>query len=338
MIGLHKEKRMPLSDLFKKPAKKEPPKNDPFGSPEMQKKRYDAALEFLGVLQNNFLSSEGKGHAGTTLSVAAWMSGTSLYRAIGYKQDPPPGTVMLSDEVNRAWPELMNLFLYYCQRNGIEIKADQMVLDPPAEQKPKIEIQPAQAQFQDIYNEIMKKHGLDYLDGARAGMIACSVVFHYHCTRTRDIDPNVAAGIVSMGVVAGAKTVPPPLGPGGAAGKDRVGNVKNDDRFLVGEREAVIRESQTHGGAYVDPHPQVLATLKAGGIDPYLIHEQGMVAQIEKKITRIDFVQADVNRLFDEWKTKPEANIPIHVRQILWLKKNAAARGYEQQGNSWVLK
>ena len=331
MIGLYKEKRMPLSDLFKKPAKKEPPKNDPFGSPEMQKKRYDAALEFLGVLQNNFLSSDGKGHAGTTLSVAAWMAGTSLYRAMGYKQDPPPGTIMLSDEVNAAWPELMNLFLYYCQRNGTEIKPDQMVLELPAEQKSKIEIEEAQAQFQDIYNEIMKKQGLDHLDGARAGMIACSIVFHYHCTRTRDIDPNVAAGIVSMGVVAGAKMVPPPLGSG-------AGKAKNNDRFLIGEREAVIREAQTYGGVYVDPHPQVLATLKASGIDPYLIHEQGMIAQIEKKIPRIDFVQADVERLFEEWKAKPEDQAPIYVRQILWLKKNAASHGFEQQGNSWVRK
>ena len=329
---------MPLSDLFKKPAKKEPPNKDPFGSPEMQKKRYDAALEFLGVLQNNLLSFDGKGHAGTNLSVAAWIAGTSLYRAMGYKQAPPPGTIMLSDEVNDAWPELMNLFLYYCQRNGVEIKPDQMVLDPPAEQKPTIEIEQAQAQFQDIYNEIMKKQGLDYLDGALAGMIACSIVFHYHCTRTRDIDPNVAAGIVSIGVVAGAKTVPAPLGSGAVDRKGSAGKVKNNDRFLVGEREAVIREAQTNGGVYVDPHPQVLATLKAGGIDPYLIHEQGMIAQIEKKIPRIDFVQADVDRLFEEWKAKPEDQAPIYVRHILWLKKNAAVRGYEQQGNSWVRK
>jgi hypothetical protein len=176
----------------------------------------------------------------------------------------------------------------------------------------------------------MKKHGLDYRDGARAGMIACSVIFQYHYNRSRDIEPSVAAGIVSMGVVAGAKTAPSPLGSGAES-------LEKNDRFLLGEREAVIRESQTYGGVFVDPHPQVLATLKAGGIDPYLIHEQGMIAQIEKKIPRIDFVQADVDRLFEEWKTKPEANAPIHVRQILWLKKNAAARGYEQQGNSWVL-
>lgn len=97
---------MPFSNPFKKSPKQEPVKDDPFGSPEMQKKRYDAALEFLGVLQQNLLSSDGRGHAGTNLSVAAWMAGTSQYRSMNYKQDPPPGTIMLSEEVNQAWPTL----------------------------------------------------------------------------------------------------------------------------------------------------------------------------------------------------------------------------------------
>ena len=55
---------MPLFDLFKKPSKKEPAKNaqvgtskeqekqrhiedNPLGSPEQAKKRYEAAMEFL---------------------------------------------------------------------------------------------------------------------------------------------------------------------------------------------------------------------------------------------------------------------------------------------------
>lgn len=96
---------MPLFNLFKKPKKTEPARNDPFGSPDMQKKRYEAAREFLGVLQEAFLSPDGRGHAGTTLAVAAWLAGTSLYRSMNYKQSPPPGSIMLSEEVNGAWPE-----------------------------------------------------------------------------------------------------------------------------------------------------------------------------------------------------------------------------------------
>ena len=88
---------------------------------------------------------------------------------------------------------------------------DQLILTTPEEQRPRIEILEAQEKLQDRYNEIMKKHGLDYLDGARAGMIVCSMEFYYHCIHTRDIDPNAAAGIVSMGILTGARTVPPPL-------------------------------------------------------------------------------------------------------------------------------
>ena len=333
---------MPLSDLFKRSPKMgipkspqpEPVRDDPFGSPELQKKRYAAALEFLGVLQE--YAPQVQGHAGTILSVAAWLAGTSLYRSMNYKQDPPAGTIMLSEEVNEAWPELMNLFLYYCKRSGLEIQPDQMVLEPPPADKPKIEIQPAQEKFQDIYNEIMQKHGLDYRDGARAGMIACSLIFQYHCTKVRDIESRVAAGIVSMGVVAGAKTVPPPPGSGSSSRNSEV-KMKNDNRLVLGERQAVLQEAREPGGIHIDPNPGVLQALQSGGIDPYLIYEQAMRKQIEDKIPRIDFVQSDVNALLDEWKSKPGDQAPIHVRLILWLKKNAAAHGYSQSGNSWIL-
>lgn len=337
---------MPLSDLFKRSPKKETPKppqdepvrDDPFGSPEMQKKRYDAALEVLGVLQENFLSPDGKGHAGTILSVAAWLAGTSLYRSLNYKHNPTPGTVMLSDEVNESWPRLMNLFMYYCQRNGTELKPEQLVLETPEEHKPQIEISQAQGKFQDRYNEIMKKYDLDYLDGARAGMIACSIIFQYHCMRVKDIEPGVAAGIVSMGIVAGAKTSPPPLGSGVSRDSTPGEKIKNNNRLVLGERDVAIQEALDHGGIFIDLNPEVLKTLQAGGIDPYLIYEKGMLAQIEKKIPRIDFVQADVDKLFDEWKGKSPQEAPIHVRLILWLKNNANTYGYEQSGNSWVLK
>ena len=114
--------------------------------------------------------------------------------------------------------------------------------------------------------------------------------------------------------------------------------VKNNNRLVLGEREAVIPEASNFGGVYIDPNPGVLETLKAGNIDPYLIYEQAMLAQIEKKIVRIDFVHANVDGLFREWKGKPEGQIPIYVRLIFWLKANAAAHGYQQNGKSWILK
>jgi hypothetical protein len=328
---------MPLFDLFKKSPKKEPIKEDPFGSPEVQKKRYDAAVEFLRVLQENFLSSDGKAHAGTVLSAAAWLAGTSLYRALNYKHNPAPGTVVLSNEVNEVGPKLMNLFMYYCERNGISLKSDQLVLKTPDEHKPQMEILQVQEKFQDRYNEIMKKHGLDYLDGAKAGMIVCSIVFQYHCARVKDIEPNTAAGIVSMGVVEGAKTAPPPLGLGNSMDTISEKRVKNNNRLVLGERDVAIQEALDHGGVFIDLNPEVLRTLQASNIDLYLIYEKAMLNQIEAKIPRIDFVKTNVDELFEEWKSKPHAQAPIHVRLILWLKNNASTHRYEQRENSWVL-
>lgn len=322
---------MPLSDLFKKSPGKESPQDDPFGSPEMQKKRYAAAMEFLKILQERMPLIGEKPHAGTVLSVAARLAGTSLFRAIN-KQDFATGVVVLSEEVDEAWPQLMNLFAFYCKKSGIDVMARPLITQFPDTDKPHMNVTQVQGEYQDQFQEVMKRHGLDYLDGARAGMMVCSIVFNYHCTVARDIDPSVATGIVAMGIVEGAKTAPPRWGSGGKLG----GQMRN--RLVLGEREAAIQEALDHGGIFIDPNPEVLKTLQAGNIDPYLIYERGMLNQIEAKIPRIDFVQADVDQLYDEWKSKSHDNAPIHVRLILWLKSNAGTHGYEQRGNSWVLK
>jgi len=78
--------------------------------------------------------------------------------------------------------------------------------------------------------------------------------------------------------------------------------------------------------------------LQQKNIDPYLVYEKGVLKQIEERIARIDFVKVDVDTLFEEWRSKPHTQAPIHVRLIIWLKNNASTYGYEQNGNSWVLK
>jgi hypothetical protein len=274
----------------------------------------------------------GKPHAGTVLAVAARLAGSSLFRALNTDANIAPGTVVLSEEVNEAWPQLMNLFAFFCKQNGMDVMSKPFVTQFPEQDKPRMGVEEVLAEYQDQYHEIMKKHGLDYLNGARAGMVICSLVFQYHCKNARDIDPHVGTGIIAMGVVEGAKTAPPPLG---SAPKR---SPRNEDRLVLGERDAAIQEALTHGGAFIDLHPEVLQTLQAGNIDPYLIYEKALLNKIEEKIGRIDFVQAKVDDLFEEWKGKPEASAPIHVRLILWLKNNATQYGYEQSGNSWVLK
>lgn len=341
---------MPLFDLFKKSPKKEtaqppqkeavqaPATDDSLLSPEMQKKRYDAAMEFLKYFQEKIPLVGGKPHAGTVLAVTARLAGTSLYRSLNYKGDINPGVVVLSEEVNAAWPQLMNLFAFYCKQNGMDVMAKPIVTVFPEKDKPLMSVEQVLQEYQDRYYEIMKKHGLDYLNGARAGMVVCSMTFQYHCTVTKDIDPYVATGIIAMGVVEGAKTAPPPLGSGGSMSSAPDQKQKNNNRLVLGERDVAIQEALDNGGIFIDLNPEVLRALQAGNIDPYLIYEQGMLKQIEAKIPRIDFVEANVDELFEQWKFKPKAQIPIHVRLIIWLKNNARVHGYAQNGNSWVLK
>jgi len=253
--------------------------DDALFSPEMQKKRYDAAMEFMKVFQEKIPLVGGKPHAGTVLSIAGRLAGTSLYRSIN-KRDVAPGMIVLSEEVNQAYPQLLNLFAFYCKQNGIDVMAKPIVTQFPEKDKPLMDVEQVQAEYQDQYDAIMKRHGLDYLNGARSGMVVCSMVFQYHCTVAKDIDPYIATGIIAMGVVEGAKTAPPPFGSGG-----KVASITRN-RLVLGERDAAIQEALDNGGVFIDPNPEVLRILQQGNIDPYLIYEKAMLAEIEKKIPR----------------------------------------------------
>lgn len=208
---------MPLFDFFKKAPQNETSNQSSamdkdIMSPEMQKKRYAAALEFITELQAKLPLVGGKPHAGTVLAIASRLAGTNLYRAMNYKQDAPPGTAVLSEEVNQAWPQLMNLFAFYCKQNGIDVMSKPPITEFPQNDKPLMTVEQVQLEYQDQYDAIMKRHGLDYLNAARAGMVVSAIVFQYHCGTAKDIDAHVGAGIVALGVVEGAKTAPPPLG------------------------------------------------------------------------------------------------------------------------------
>ena len=330
---------MPLSNLFKRSPKKKPvnqsKETDDFLSPAMQKKRYDAAMEFVQLFQEKAPLVGGKPHAGTVLSIAARLAGTSLFRSI-HKKEYTPGTVILSEEANVAYPNLLNQFAFYCKQNGIDVMSKPPMTTFPENDKPKMELADVQAEYQDQYDIIMKKHGLDFLNAAQAGMIVSSIVFQYHVTQVKDIDPVVATGIVAMGVVEGAKTAPQPLGSGDS--QQVKTPIKKNERLILGEQDEVMREAAANGGIHIVLNPEVLKTLQQGGIDPYLIHEQGLKKQIDEKIPRIDFINADVDALFNEWNGKPLDQAPEYVRLIFWLKEHASAHGYKQDRNSWVLK
>lgn len=112
---------------------------------------------------------------------------------------------------------------------------------------------------------------------------------------------------------------------------------KNNARLVLGEDEVAAKEARENGGIFVQLPAAVMKTLQIGDT-AYAIYEKALINQIEAKIPRIDFVEANVDNLFNEWKSKPEKEIPIYIRLIIWLKRNASALGYQQNGNSWVRK
>jgi hypothetical protein len=110
------------------------------------------------------------------------------------------------------------------------------------------------------------------------------------------------------------------------------------DRLVLSDGMNAMQDAMANGGKYVLINPAVANQLQQIGIDPYYVYESAMRLQIKLKISRIDFVKVDVDKLFEEWRGKPEKQAPIPARLVMWLKSNAKDSGYEQKGNSWVLK
>lgn len=353
---------MPLSDLFKKSSKPQPPKRpsqeEMFGSPALQKNRAEAATEVLKLFDRDFRTPQGV-HAGTVLSAAAWLAGTSLYRSFGYPQSPEPGTVMLSEKANREFPKLLDLFTYYMVKGGTQIKPEHFILETPESLKPRKTILQIQETHQDEYNAIMKKHNLDYLDGARAGIIACAMLFNYHCVKRQDLDPRIGAGLISMGVVTGAKTAPAPLktetpsrapapAPAAPSQNSQLAEVirsiaensidGSGSKLILGEGMTPMQTALGSGGKYILVHPEVVRQLQLKDIDPFLVYEAALRMEIGSGISRIDLVGGNVDQYVQAWQGRPHTQAPLHVRQVLWLVENAGALGYERNGNSWIRK
>jgi len=326
---------MPLN-LFKrsKKTKTQPKKPTNTGASQaQQKKQYDAAKEFLKAFQERMPLVEGYPHAGTVFSVVARLAGTSLFRSIN-KKDIKPGVVVLSEEVNKVYPQLLNLFALYCKKNGIDVMAKPVVTEFPEKDKPLMELAQIQSEYQNKYNEIMKKHGLDYLEGAQAGMIVCSIIFSYHCITNKDIDPYVATGIVAMGVVEGAKTSPVPLNAKTIDNPSQAAPA-NVSRFVIGELGDVIEDVNKNGGQYTQLNPAVEATLKQGNIDPKVIYIKGLESQLESKVGRVDFIKMNIDEILRQEKN---GQMPIPVFLAFWINEKAEEYGYKRDGNSWVLK
>ncbi len=177
---------------------------------ELLNRRKNACIEIMGVFQDNF---DGilQSHPGTVISAASRLAGTSLFRSMKYKQKPKLGTVILSEEVNQLGNKLIQLLLLLLKKKGLNITANDINTEISQEIEPKTNLINIQSEFQQKYNNIMKKYEFDYLEGAKTGIIVCAMLIDYHCVQNFDLDPKDAIVLVTKGIIEGSKTVPPPL-------------------------------------------------------------------------------------------------------------------------------
>ncbi len=145
---------------------------------EKLRKGYEAALEFLSILNTKFIASDGAPDAGTILSAAAWLTGTSLYRSFQDKGSSLPGTTVLSHDMNREWETLVYLLENYnFQRADIPVgRVVLAAMAAPPFFKPKVAMCYVQSELQEQYNTVMKEHGFDAREGAHVGVIMCSIL------------------------------------------------------------------------------------------------------------------------------------------------------------------
>jgi len=332
---------MPLSNLFKKRSrrsKQQTPHKGPVNreGQELQKARVDAAMDVMRLFEQYFRPTERNVHPPTVLFAAACLAGTSLFRSFGYTQQSEPGTIILSEKANQEWPKLLQEFLFYLQLQGIKVD-DKLATTFAEEHKPRKNILEIQKDLEGLYQSIMRKHGLDYKNGARAGAIVCAMLVDYHCLKQKDLPPEIGAGIVARGFVEGAKTSPMPLAEQEGESPSvqpapRSGTKVS--RFVIGDIHDVVADVQKNGGQYMQLHPKVVETLKQANIDPMLVYIRGVEQQLENKVERIDFVGLDLDKALGE---EVGENSPIPIRLAHWLRVNASKYGYERDGNSWVL-
>jgi len=112
----------------------------------------------------------------------------------------------------------------------------------------------------------------------------------------------------------------------------------NGTRLVLGEGLAPMSEALKNGGKYILVHPEVIRKLEENGIDGFLVYEAALKMELAFKIPQIDFISGNVAQLIKQAQGKPERQVPVHIRQLLWIRDNAGNYGYRQNGNSWILK
>jgi hypothetical protein len=178
---------------------------------EIARRRKAAAQELVTMLEDEY-ETWFESSAASLLRACAWLAGTSLFRSFGFDRKLEPGSPVLSDKSNTEGMKMLKVFMFLIDQDGIKLKPDDFAVSIPADKRSTKSILQVQEHFQDRYNDIMRRHDFDYVEGAKTGAVACARLVKLHCLNRSDLEPSLAATIVTMGFVEGAKTAPANLG------------------------------------------------------------------------------------------------------------------------------
>ena len=170
---------------------------------EIARRRQAAAIETVTMLEDHY-ETVFESRAASLLQAAAWLAGYSLRRSFesdGHGEGDSPAANSESNEQLR----LMKAFMFLVDKYGIKLKANDYATEIPPEHKIYLSPEEIEGKFVAPYDEIMQKHGFDYADGARTGAVVCARLVRLHCANRKDLEPQVAASIVTMGLMEGDK-------------------------------------------------------------------------------------------------------------------------------------
>lgn len=174
---------------------------------EIAKRRQAAAKEIEAMLEDQYEATFAS-RAASVLHAAAWLAGNSLRRSFakdgGSSSDESAATDQSNEEL-----KLMKVFMFLVDKYGIPLKPNDYATEIPVEQRVHLSPEVIEEKFGSRYDEIMKSHGFDYAEGARTGAVVCARLVRLHCANRNDVEPQVAASIVSMGFVEGGKNREP---------------------------------------------------------------------------------------------------------------------------------
>lgn len=170
---------------------------------EIAKRRQAAANDAVSMLEDQYEAAFA-GHAGSVLHTAAWLTGNSLRRHFesdgGSASGAAPETAQSNEEL-----KLIKVFVFLVDKYGIKLKPNDYETEVPPHHQTRVSPDVIAEKFVSRYDEIMEQHGFDLAEGARTGAVVCARLVKLHCANRNDLEPQVAASIVTTGIVEGGK-------------------------------------------------------------------------------------------------------------------------------------